>query len=541
MPPFQFYYTVNEAFAGFSNPGMLTIGILFVVAGALYNTGVLEIFTRAFFYRSRSNGIRHQILRVSLPTAAVSAFTNNTPLVAMMIPVVRSWSEKQELAPSKFLIPVSYAAILGGMCTLIGTSTTLVVHGLLIESGKQGFSFFEISKVGVPVAVVGLLFLWVFGHQFLPDRKEPMVKLGENTREFVIELKVTPEYKNIGCTIEEAGLRHLKGLFLFQIERNGNIIAPAGPNERIQQGDRLFFTGLPKTILELQRTPGLQLIKESSFDLKQYDSEKVRTFEAVVSPSSPLVGKNVRESNFRSKYGAVIIAIHRNGERIRKKIGDVVLHSGDTFLLLSDPGFIKRWYHFNDFYLISNSEVVPSKPHWQTYYSLGVFIGMIVLAVSGVLPLVVAAGLAALFLVVAQSISPSQIRHLVDWKVLVVIACAFGLANAIKNSGLADTAATWLVSMEHWFGTIGVIAGVYVITSFTNLVITSNATAALLFPVAISTASAAGLAIRPLAITVAIAAASFATPISYQTTGFFYNFLSLAFLAIPLENPKEFA
>ncbi len=524
MPPFQFYYTVNEAFAGFSNPGMLTIGILFVVAGALYNTGVLEIFTRAFFYRSRSNGIRHQILRVSLPTAAVSAFTNNTPLVAMMIPVVRSWTEKQELAPSKFLIPVSYAAILGGMCTLIGTSTTLVVHGLLIESGKQGFSFFEISKVGVPVAVVGLLFLWVFGHRLLPDRKEPIVKLGANTREFVIELKVTSEYKNIGCTIEEAGLRHLKGLFLFQIERNGDIIAPAGPNERIQQGDRLFFTGLPKTILEFQRTPGLQLIKESSFDLKQYDSEKVRTFEAVVSPSSPLVGKNVRESNFRSKYGAVIIAIHRNGERIRKKIGDVVLHSGDTLLLLSDPGFIKRWYHSNDFYLISNSEVVPSKPHWQTYYSLGVFIGMIVVAVSGVLPLVVAAGLAALFLVVAQSISPSQIRHLVDWKVLVVIACAFGLANAIKNSGLADTAATWLVSMEHWFGTIGIIAGVYVITSFTNLVITSNATAALLFPVAISTASAAGLAIRPLAITVAIAAAaSFATPISYQTNLMVYG------------------
>ena len=192
--------------------------------------------------------------------------------------------------------------------------------------------------------------------------------------------------------------------------------------------------------------------------------------------------------------------------------------------MLSDPGFIKRWYHSNDFYLISNSEVVPSKPHWQTYYSLGVFIGMIVVAVSGVLPLVVAAGLAALFLVVAQSISPSQIRHLVDWKVLVVIACAFGLANAIKNSGLADTAATWLVSMEHWFGTIGIIAGVYVITSFTNLVITSNATAALLFPVAISTASAAGLAIRPLAITVAIAAAaSFATPISYQTNLMVYG------------------
>ena len=319
-------------------------------------------------------------------------------------------------------------------------------------------------------------------------------------------------------------MRHLKGLFLFQIERDGNIIAPAGPDEKIIEGDRLFFTGLPKTILELQRTPGLQLVKESSFDLKQYDSDKVRTFEAVVSPSSPLVGKNVRESNFRSKYGAVIIAIHRNGERIRKKIGDVVLHSGDTLLLLSDPEFMRRWYHSNDFYLISNSEAVPSKPRWQMYYSLGVFVCMIVLAASRMLPLVVAAGLAALLLVIAQSISPSQIRYLVDWKVLVVIACAFGLAAAIKNSGLANTVATGLVSVERWFGTIGVIAGIYAVTSFTNLVITSNATAALLFPVAVSTASAAGLEIRPLAITVAIAAAaSFATPISYQTNLMVYG------------------
>lgn len=516
--------TVNEAFAGFSNQGMLTIGILFVVAGALYNTGALELFNVLLFSRGKSKGISRQILRISFPTAAASAFTNNTPLVAMMIPTVRSWAEKQDLAPSKFLIPASYAAILGGMCTLIGTSTTLVVHGLLIESGEPGFSFFEISKVGVPVALTGLIFLWIFGNRLLPDRKEPIVKLGENTREFVIGLKVTAAYKNIGKTIEEGKLRHLKGLFLFQIVRNGDVIAPAGPDERIREGDRLFFTGLPKTILELQRTPGLQLIKESSFDLKRYDSDRVKTYEAVVSPSSPLVGKNVRESNFRSTYGAVIIAIHRNGERIRKKIGDVVLHSGDTLLLLADHAFIKRWYHSNDFYLISNSEVVPSKPQWQMYYSIAVFLGMIVLAASGMLPLVVAAGLAALLLVMGRSISPAQIRHVVDWKVLIVIACAFGLAAAIQNSGLADMIAAGLVSMKQWFGTIGAITGVYVVTSLTNLIITSNATAALLFPVAISTAAATGLGFHPFAITLAIAAAaSFATPISYQTNLMVYG------------------
>ena len=517
--------TVEEAFAGFSNRGVLTIGLLFVVAGGLQNTGALDAAHILFFGKSKSRTtIRRQIMRVTFPTAVISAFTNNTPLVAMLIPSVRSWTEKNGLAPSKFLIPVSYAAILGGMGTLIGTSTTLVVHGLLIQNGQRGLSFFEISTVGVPVALAGLLFLWLFGNRLLPDRKEPLVELGENTREFVIELKVTPEYKHIGKTIEAAGLRHLKGLFLFQIERNGDVIAPAGPREKIRVGDRLFFTGLPKTILELQRTPGLQVIKDSTFDLKQYDSDEIQTYEAVVSPSSPLVGHNVRESNFRANYGAVIVALHRNGERIRKKIGDIVLKPGDTLLLLADKQFLKRWYHSNDFYLISNSEVVPSKPHWQMAYSIVVFAGMIVLAATGMLPLIVAAGLAAILLVLAKSISPGQVRSVVDWKVLVIIAAAFGLASAIQNSGVAQVLADGLLHLKGSFGVLGVITGIYVLTSLTNLVITSNATAALMFPLAISTASALHLDVRLAAIVVAIAAAaSFATPISYQTNLMVYG------------------
>ena len=242
--------TVDEAFAGFSNQGVLTIGLLFIVAGAMHNTGAIEALHPLFFGKSGpKKSFGRQIVRLTLPTAGISAFTNNTPLVAILIPAVRSWTDKNGLAPSKFLIPISYAAILGGMCTLIGTSTTLVVHGLLIQNGQPGLSFFEISTVGVPVALTGLIFLWVFGNHLLPDRKEPLAKLGENTREFVIELKVMPEYKHIGQTIEAAGLRHLKGLFLFQIERNGDVIAPAGPKEKILEGDRLFFTGLPKTIL----------------------------------------------------------------------------------------------------------------------------------------------------------------------------------------------------------------------------------------------------------------------------------------------------
>ena len=515
--------TVKEAFAGFSNVGVLTIGLLFIVAGSLQTTGALNTIT-PLLLGDKPVHRRRRLLRILFPVSTFSAFLNNTPIVALFIPLVRSWTEKYNMAPSKFFIPISYAAILGGMCTLIGTSTNLVIHGMLIENGERGFAFFEISKIGFPVMLIGLLFLIIAGYKLLPDRKEPLVELGETTREFVCELKITKNYEHIGKSIEQAGLRHLKGLFLFQIERNGKIIAPAGPDEKLQLHDRLFFTGIPKTIVELQKTPGLQVIKDSVFDLKNYDADVIKTYEAVVSPSSPLVGRNVRESNFRGKYGAVIIAIHRNGERIQKKIGDIVLRSGDTLLLLAEQGFMKKWYHSNDFYLISDTARIYSKPVRHARLASIVFVGMVAMAASQFIPLIAAAGLAALLLILSRSISPSDAKNMIEWRVLIIIAGAFGIARAIQNSGLAEAISNGMMSLVQPLGIIGILSGIYVLTSVYNCFITSNAAAAFLFPVALSTALNFNIDIRPMAMTVTIAAAaSFATPIGYQTNLMVYS------------------
>ncbi|MFZ0389859.1 MAG: SLC13 family permease [Calditrichia bacterium] len=515
--------TVEEAFAGFSNTGVLTIALLFVVAGSLQTTGALNYLSPLVF-GNQAGRIRRKLGRILLPVAAISAFMNNTPIVALFIPAVRSWTERHNHAASHFLIPLSYAAILGGMCTLIGTSTNLIIHGLLIEHGLPGFSFFEIGKIGLPATLLGLLFIILAGPRLLPERKKTLVRLGEKTREFVIELKVTREYQGIGKTIESAGLRHLKGLFLFQIERDHEMIAPAPPDEEIRLNDRLFFTGIPKTIIELQKTPGLQLIKDSDFDLKEYDSEYIKTYEAVVSASSPLVGMNVRESNFREKYDAVIIAIHRNGQRIKKKIGDIVLHPGDTLLLLAQRKFQKKWYHSNDFYLVSSSEEIYNKPQWQARLSITVMAGMILLAVSGILPLITAAGLAAIFLVLSRSISPGDAKNMMDWKVLMIVASAFGIAKAIENAGVATALADLTIKGASPLGIPGILAGLYIITGIYTSFITNNAAAAFLFPVALSLAGDLGMEIRPFAMTVTIAAAaSFATPISYQTNLMVYG------------------
>lgn len=515
--------TLEEAFAGFSNVGMLTIALLFVIAGALSNTGMLKQISPIILGKENTS-ISRKLLRLLFPVSIISAFINNTPVVAMFIPTIRSWTEKHHYAPSKYLIPLSYGAILGGMCTLIGTSTNLIIHGLMIDYGMEGLGFFEISKIGIPVAILGILFTSFLGHRLLPNRKEPLIELGEHTREFVIELKVTPEYENIGKTIENAGLRRLKGLFLFQIERNGRKIAPAKPDEKILLDDRLFFTGVPKTILELQKIPGLQLTKDSHFNLKQYDSAEISTFECVVSPGSPLVGKTVRDSDFRSKYEAVIIAIHRHGERIAKKIGDIGLRPGDTLLLLAGKNFYKKWYHSKDFYLIAVAETLPSKPQWRGYVSVGVFFMMIILTVANILPLLSAAGLGVIILVLTRTANTGEVRRTIDWRVLIIIAMSLGIANAVKQSGLADVLAHIIVRIGDHFGVLGVLTSIYFFTSIYTVVITNNAAAAMLFPIAVSAASAINSDQRGFAIAIMIAAsASFATPISYQTNLMVYG------------------
>ncbi len=515
--------SLKEAFAGFSNQGMLTVGFLFIVAGGLQKTGILHDMGKLLL-GSKAGKPQGKLLRLLFPVASISAFFNNTPIVAMLVPVVRSWAVKHEYSVSKFLIPLSYAAILGGMCTLIGTSTNLVVHGLMLQNGFEGMSFFEISKIGVPVGIIGLLVLVFLGYHLLPERKEPTVKLGESTREFVITMKVGKNYPHMGKSIEEAGLRHLKGLFVFQIQRGGEVITPVTPNTDIQENDRLFFTGLPDTILELQRTPGLTLLKDASLDLKNYDSDKIWSFEVVISPNSPLIGKNVRESNFRSRYNAVIVAIHRSGERIKSKVGDVVLHSGDTLLLLAHKNFLDTWYHSEDFFLVSRSQEVHSKPQWKSVLSLIVLGAMIISMAFNLFPILISVCLTAIILLVTGCITPQDARDSVDWKVLLIIASSFGIAQGLNNSGLAGFLAKKLILGLSGLGIFGLLMGVYFMTSLYTEIITNNAAAALLFPIALSVSQQAQINPRPFFLAVAMAAsASFATPIGYQTNLMVYG------------------
>jgi len=515
--------TIDEAFSGFSNKGMLTVGFLFIVSAALQSSGAFENIVVRILGNGKINPVI-RYFRFLFPVAALSAFLNNTPIVASLIPIIKNWTKKNNLAVSKFLIPLSYAAILGGVTTLIGTSTNLIIHGMLLDHGYSGFSFFEITKVGLPLAILGILFISLIGHRLLPSYKDPIVQLDENTREFVVEMKVGKEYFNIGKTIEQANLRHLQGLFLFQISRGGEIIAPVGPEEKIKLNDRLFFTGLPQTIYELQKTPGLHVIRDTDFDLKNLDSDEIKTYEAVISDASPLNGQTVRDSNFRNKYQAVILAIHRSGQRINKKVGDIVFKPGDTLFILAKKGFDKKWYNQKDFTLVSSSVDIYSKPKWKGNLALTLLLGLVLSAALNLVPILLAAACTAVLMVGLKIISPEEAQKSIDWSVLLVIASSFGIGKSLENSGLSTMIADVLVSFSDVLGYIGVIAGIFFITSSYTTIIANNAVAAIMFPVVLTTAKLLNTDIEPLMLTFVMgASACFASPLGYQTNYMVYS------------------
>lgn len=513
----------EEAFRGFSNHGMLAVGFLYIVAYAVESTGLLKTVSGLLLGEDRS-GHSRRLLRFLFPVAGASAFMNNTPIVSMLIPMVKTWCRKHGVSPSKILLPLSYATVLGGTCTLIGSSTNLVVHGFLLEHGIPGFGFFELAKVGVPVALVGILFVSIVLHRLLPDRQDVMVQLGASTREFVVELKVTGSYPHLGETVQEAGLRHLQGLFLFQIERDGSVIAPVRPDEMLRLEDRLFFTGVPSTIVELQREVGLEIIEDPEFDLKNYDSNRLKSYEAVISNSSPLIGQSVRQSNFRQYYAAVILAIHRNGQRINRKIGDIVLQPGDTLLLLAPSDFYDRFYHARDFLLISSSREVRSRPRIQSIIILGILAAMVVCVTAGWLPMITASATAAALLILSHCVTPQQGFQAIHWKVLIVIASSFGIARALENAGAAALLGKVLVAAGTPFGALGMVALVALVTMIYSEMVTNSAAALIVFPVMLSVAAQSGVPVKALAFALVFGASTaFATPISYQTNLMVYG------------------
>ncbi|MEJ2218762.1 MAG: SLC13 family permease [Gemmatimonadota bacterium] len=512
--------TPAQAFSGFSNPAPITVAALFIFAAAVDKTGALQPIVGAIL--GGSNGERRVLARIVAPVAGASAFLNNTPIVAMLAPQISAWADRNGLARSRFLMPLSFASILGGMVTLIGTSTNIVVSGLLQAHGQPPLGMFELTPVGLPVALLGLGLIVLLAPVVLPDRRGPRRQVEEETRQFVVTMRVVPGGAVDGRTVEVAGLRRLQGLFLVEVERDGETIAPVTPTTVIHGGDRLTFVGKADHVVDIQRTRGLESTERDH--LLVFDDPDHTFFEAVVGEASPLVGRTLKEAEFRGRYQAAVVAIHRAGERVNAKLGEVPLRVGDTLILLADPGFRDRWRDRNDFLLVSTLGGAPPMASRKALWVGLIGAGIVVTTATGLMPILDASLLAVLALLLLRVLSPREARAAVDLDVIIVIAAAFGLGAAIEASGLGHSIARLLLDVFGGFGNAGALFAVVLATVLMTVVITNNAVAVLMFPIALSVAQDIGAEPRLFAIALAIAAsASFLTPIGYQTNTMVYG------------------
>nr|WP_067298334.1 SLC13 family permease [Marinobacterium profundum] len=509
-----------DALAGFGNSGLITVAAMFVVAAGMHASGAADLLIDRVLGNPASE--RGALARLFTPVVVLSAFLNNTPVVATLIPAVHSWSRRIGIAPSKLMIPLSYCAILGGTLTLIGTSTNLIVNAQYQTlTGSPGFSLFAITAVGLPVALGGLAFMWLFFPHWLPSR-EPESAFA-NLREFTLEVAIDPNGPLVGRSVEQAGLRHLKRVYLVEIERDGAVVTAVSSEEPLQGGDRLVFAGDTEAITDLLRIKGIVPSAENAAaEVLQQQRPERCLVEAVVSPHCAAIGLAIRDARFRERYGAVVLAVARHGERIRGNLSTISLQAGDTLLLEARPAFVTRQRYNRDFLLISDMGAETPR-HGQATIAWAILITVIGAASIGFISMLNAALLGAGLMLASGCCSVSQAEKSLDLNVIITIAASFALGTALEKTGVAAFLAEHIILLSQdsdWL----LLVLTYVTVSLLTEVITNNAAAILMLPIVLQITQMSGLNSEPFVFAIMMAAsASFATPLGYQTNLMVYG------------------
>ena len=501
----------KEAFSGFSSTSVIVIGVLFVVVAGLTQTGVLQWIVRNLL--GEPDSYAKAVVRLMIPVAGLSSFLSNTTVVALFVNIVKMWSKKLGIAPSKLLIPLSYASGMGGVCTLIGTPPNLIISGLYADHTGSMMNVFATLLPGLFCLTVGVLSV-IAMRRLLPERQSPDSAF-ESTSDYTVELLVPSDNPYIGQSIGEAELNHVRGGKLIEHVHFDDLISPVSDDEPILGGDRLIYAGQIDEILHLMHTHKLVSADHHIFSMKEFDT-KVKLHTAYVTFGSSLIGKTIGESKLERQHNLTLVAVARRGERIRQSPREVVLEAGDTLLLASSSRMhlhtdsLSSMLHFFD-----SSDTV--NIGWGTLVSSIIMVLMVGLSALGVLPLLQGAFLAAAAMLIFRCCTPDQAMKAINWDIIMVFACSVVLGLAIQKTGIAEQLATGILNVCG-SNPIVVMTAVCFVGTFITEFISNTAAAAMFFPIMYEAAERMGYEPYPFLIALMISvSSSFATPIGSPT------------------------
>ncbi|MEM6265032.1 MAG: SLC13 family permease [Bacteroidota bacterium] len=494
----------------YANETLVTLLLLLQVSTVVEKSSFIPQLTRKVF-EGKSASL--SVLRLSALSMLLSSCLNNTAIVASLIGVVKN---NKHFSPSKLLIPLSYAAIMGGVITLIGTSTNLIVASFVIEAGLPEIQFFDFAFAGIPIALVGTGYLVFVLPRILPDNGND-----NNIQEaagYFLEAEVGEGSRLIGKTIQENDFRNLDNLFLAEIIRNDKLISPVTPDEVIRSGDTLVFTGDVARIQELRRFHGLKLLDNTDKILRS------NLQEVVIKHNSPLIGQKIRKAKFRTKFDAAVVAVRRGDERLSGKIGQITLQTGDNLVLAVGKEFRRHNNLYRNFTLLNSIVTEESLNERESLISVGLFVLGIILAATGVVSLFKMLVVLMLLFLFLGYLRFRSLKNNLNFNLLLMIGSALAISQVLQDYGIADGLSKGLIQVVGPDSPYGSLIAIYLATVITTEIITNNAAAALLFPIALTTAQQLGVNPMPFIMAIAYgASASFLTPIGYQTNTMVYS------------------
>lgn len=513
----------------FANPAPITVAAMFILSNALERTGAL---TRALTAMETMSGLgpRGMLLVMMLATAVMSAFINNTPVVVVGLPIAIYLANRAGVSASMFLIPLSYAAIFGGTCTLVGTSTNILASGLVADAGLEPFGMFETAYVGLPLLLVGTAFVVLLAPKLLPHRKTLAQDLSEGGfSEYVVEGTVAPASLAVGRTLVEAGLGPRAGVRVLEVLRETQPLFEPLDKLRLRAGDRLVIAAAPGAVADVLARQDIRLDVEQTDSGRKMMAHEGHLAEAIIGPLSELAGRSLRDLNFRQRFGLIVMAIHRRGTNLSRGFESVALQPGDTLLLLGEEASIASLKATNELLLLDRPRVPTTAQRARTPLVLATMAAVIAVASFEIVPIAVAAIVGCVFLMLTGTMKPRQAYASVDWGLLFLIYSTLGLGVALEATGTAGFIAGNLAALAtdfvpHVWKPLLLLAVIFLLTSAVTEMLSNNATVVLMMPIALGLAAELGLDPRPFAIAITIAAsASFATPIGYQTNTYVYS------------------